>query len=276
MANKMLRWTLLLPVALLLTLAGASLAHGYPGGGPGFVLLPRTDATPSCAGCHASTSEKYMREVPPDGLITAANEVVQQKHYKDVKAGEKAYKLLSAAEREKLLQQVELIDKNASVTIKAPQSAAPGRTIEVTVTARGGIGPGAGIMLVDNALRFQARPVQGNGWFIVGPPKVIGPDGKEQTFWVDGRFKDLPKNVNFVVAGGGADLEKKTFPTVTVTWTLEAPRKPGTYSVAAAFLYGTEEPNEHKEPGKYTLPPGGLTGPSGRVMFSEVVEIEVQ
>jgi hypothetical protein len=105
---------------------------------------------------------------------------------------------------------------------------------------------------------------------------VIGPDGKEQTFWVDGRVKDLPKNVNFVVAGGGADLEKKTFPTFTATWTLEAPRKPGKYSLAAAFLYGTEEPNEHKEKGKYTLPPGGLTGPSGRIMFSEVVEVEVK
>jgi len=217
-----------------------------------------------------------MREVPPEGMITALGELPENKHHKEVKAGEKAYKLLSGAEREKLLRQVELIDKNASVTIEAPKTVDRGKTIAVTVTAQGGIGPGAGIMLADTDLRFQARPVQGNGWFIVGAPKVIGPDGKEQTFWVDGRFKDLAKNVNFVVAGGGADPDKKTFPTFKVTWMLQAPQRPGKYSLAAAFLYGTEEPDEHKEKGKYALPPGGLTGPSGRIMFSEVAEVEVK
>jgi hypothetical protein len=123
---------------------------------------------------------------------------------------------------------------------------------------------------------MQARPVQGNGWLIAGPPEVIGPDGKPQTFGVDKRFAGLGKNVNFVVVGGGADVEKGSYPTWKVTYTLQAPRKPGKYTLAAAFLYGTEEPNEHKEQGKWTLPAGGITGPSGRILFSDVVEVAVK
>src|SRR2546422_5945684 len=34
-----------------------------------------------------------------------------------------------------------------------------------------------GVLLVDTDLRFQARPIQGDGWVIVGAPKVWGGDG---------------------------------------------------------------------------------------------------
>jgi len=217
-----------------------------------------------------------MRDVPPDAPLNATNQLMSEKHYKAIEQGADAYKLLPAAEREKLVKQVKLIDQNSSISLKAPKEVARGKTIKVEVNAKGGIGPGSSVMLVDTNLRMQARPVQGNGWLVVGPPAVIGPDGKPQTFWVDKRFTGLAKNVNFVVVGGGADVDKGSYPTWKVTYTLQAPAKAGKYTLAAAFLYGTEESNEHKETGKWTLPPGGLLGPSGRIRFSEVLEVEVK
>ncbi|MBI3007845.1 MAG: hypothetical protein HYY53_06040 [candidate division NC10 bacterium] len=276
LANLLLRCAVILVGGLWLLAGGKGVAHGFPGGGPGFGLLPVTDATPSCAGCHANTRAEYLRDVPPDAPLNATNQLMSEKHYKAIEQGADAYKLLPAAEREQLLKQVKLVDQNTSISLKAPKGVARGKTIKVQVTAKGGIGPGSSVMLVDTNLRMQARPVQGNGWLIAGPPEVIGPDGKPQTFWVDKRFTGLAKNVNFVVVGGGADVEKGAYPTWKVTYTLQAPQKAGKYTLAAAFLYGTEEPDEHKEKGKWTLPPGGLTGPSGRILFSEVVEVEVK
>jgi hypothetical protein len=275
-AQALLEGVLIVVGSLWLLAGGRGVAHGFPGGGPGFGLLPVTDATPSCAGCHANTKAEYLRDVPPDAPLNATNQLMSEKHYKAVEQGADAYKLLPAAEREKLLKLVKLVDQNTSVSIKAPREVARGKTVKIEVSAKGGIGPGSGVMLVDTDLRMQARPVQGNGWLIVGPPDVIGPDGKPQTFWVDKRFRGLAKNVNFVVVGGGADVDKGSYPTWKVTYTLQAPARAGKYTLAAAFLYGTEEPNEHKEKGKWTLPPGGLTGPSGRILFSEVVEVEVK
>ena len=276
MARALLRGALMLMGGLWLLAGGTEVAHGFPGGGPGFGLLPVTDATPSCAGCHANTKAEYMRDVPPDAPLNATNQLMTEKHYKALEQGLDAYKLLPAAEREKLLKQVKLVDQNSSISINAPKEVARGKTIKVQVKTKGGIGPGSSVMLVDTNLRMQARPIQGNGWLIVGPPEVIGPDDKPQTFWVDKRFTGLEKNVNFVVVGGGADVEKGSYPSWKVTYTLQAPAKAGKYTLAAAFLYGTEEPNEHKEKGKWTLPPGGITGPSGRILFSNVVEVEVK
>lgn len=272
----LLGYTLIAVASLLPLGARIDVAHAFPGGGPGFGLLPVTDATPSCAGCHATTKAEYMREVPPDAPLNATNQLMSEKHYKAIEQGADAYKLLPAAEREKLLKQVKLVDQNTSISIKVPKEVARGKTIKVEVSAKGGIGPGSSVMLVDTNLRMQARPVQGNGWLIVGPPEVIGPDGKPQTFWVDKRFTGLAKNVNFVVIGGGADVEKGSYPRWKITYTLQAPAKAGRYTLAAAFLYGTEEPNEHKEKGKWTLPAGGLLGPSGRILFTDVVEVEAK
>lgn len=265
-----------LGIVVLTALFLASAVHGFPGGGPGFGLLPVTDATPSCAGCHAITKPEYMRDVPPDAPLNATNQLMSGKHYKKIEQGTAPYAVLPPADREKLLKQVKLVDENSSVSIKAPKEVARGKTIKVEVHAKGGIGPGSSVMLVDTNLRMQARPVQGNGWQIVGSPEVIGPDGKPQTFWVDKRFMGLPKNINFVVVGGGADVDKASYPSWRVTYTLQAPAVAGKYTLAAAFLYGTEEPNEHKEKGKWTLPPGGVLAASGRILFSEVVEVEVK
>lgn len=276
MRNPLVRSAVILLSGLGFLAGGTQVVHGFPGGGPGFGLLPVTDATPSCAGCHANMKAEYMRDVQADAPLNATNQLVTEKHYKTIEQGADAYKLLPPAEREKLLKQVKLVDQNAAIAIKAPRETARGKAIKVEVTAKGGIGPGSGVILVDTDLRMQARPVQGNGWLIVGPPEVIGPDGKLQTFWVDKRFTGLAKNVNFVVVGGGADPEKGTYPTWKVTYTLQAPSKAGKYTLAAAFLYGTEEPNEHKEKGKWTLPAGGITGPSGRILFSEVLEVQVK
>ncbi len=278
LVRKLLRCGFLILVVggLWLLNSGREIAHSFPGGGPGFGLLPVTDATPSCAGCHAINKAEYLRDVPPDSPLNATNQLMSEKHYRAIEQGADAYKLLNAAEREKLLKQVRLVDQNSSISMKAPKEVAKGKTIKVEISAKGGIGPGSSVMLVDNNLRMQARPVQGNGWLITGPPEVIGPDGKPQTFWVDKRFTGLEKNVNFVVVGGGADVEKGSYPNWKVTYTLQAPSKAGKYSLTAAFLYGTEEPNEHKEKGKWTLPPGGITAPSGRILFSEVVEVQVK
>lgn len=261
---------------LWLLAGGLGVAHGFPGGGPGFGMLPVTDASTSCAACHSIARSEYMRELPADAPLNATNQLAENKHYAAIEKGEGSYKLLSPADREALLRQVKLVDQNASITIKAPKEVVRGKQIKVEVGAKGGIGPGSNVMLLDIDLRMQARPPQGNGWLIVGPPEVIGPDGKPQTFWVDMRAKGLAKNVNSVIVGGGADLAKGIYPTWKVTWTLQAPRKPGRYTLTAAFVYGTEEPNEHKEKEKWTLPPGGITGPSGRILFSEVLEIDVK
>ena len=45
--------------------------------------------------------------------------------------------------------------------------------------------------------------------------------------------------------------------------------------MTAAFLYGTADPDEMKT-GKYVNPPGGITAPSGRVQFSNVVKVRVK
>lgn len=71
-------------------------------------------------------------------------------------------------------------------------------------------------------------------------------------------------------------MDKESYPNWKLTCTLQAPAKAGKYTLAAAFLYGTEEPNEHKEKRKWTLPPGGITGPSGRIRFSDGVKVEVK
>jgi hypothetical protein len=261
--------------ALLLPWSGDP-AWGFPGGGPGFGMLPVTDATPSCAACHAIAKPGYMRDVPATAPMNAQNQLVESKHYQAIEKGEGAYKVLATADREKLLKQVKLVDQNTSISINAPKEAGRGKRIKVEVSAKGGIGPGSSVMLLDTDLRMQARPPQGNGWRIVGPPEVIGPDGKKQTFWLDKRFTGLAKDINSIIVGGGADVEKGVYPTFKVTYTLLAPAKAGKYTLTAAFLYGTEEPNEHKEKDKWTLPAGGITGSSGRILFSDVVEVDVK
>ncbi len=240
---------------------------------PAFGRVPYvSDAAPFCAGCHSSTDTAYHPELPAEA---AQEQLFTVKHYKALEEGGRRFQLLDAEERRKLLETAKKIDRNSTVALEAPASAAPGETIAVTVTAKGGIGPQVGIMLVDEPIRYQARPIQGAGWFIVGPPEVIGPNGP-QTTWLDRRYDKKTTNLNFVlIYDVAADPERDAYPTAKVTYRLRAPYDAGEYSITAAFLYGTADPNEMKT-GKYVRPPGGGGAPSGRIQFSNVAKVRVQ
>jgi hypothetical protein len=252
-------------IASLVVLAGSAAAYS---GGP---QIQVTDMAPACASCHSMIKADYIPEWPPD---RSTGELPENKHYKAIESADKGYKLIPEDKRKALLEVVKWVDENSSLTLKAPTSAKPGQPIEVTVETKGGIGPVVGIFLVDLPLRFQARPIASDGWYVGGKPVVIGPDGKEQTWWLDKRGNEK-KNLSFILVQAKADVEKKVVPTAKVTWTLRAPIDPGTYTITAAFLYGTEEPDEYKT-GKLEPAPGGSSGPSGRTRFSEPVTVTVK
>jgi hypothetical protein len=245
----------------------AGMATGYPTGPTLFV----TDLAPTCATCHSMLKAEYTPERPPD---YSTGELPVNKHYKALESADKGYKLVPEDKRKAILDLVKWVDENSTVSLKAPTTGKPGQTIEVTVETRGGVGPVVGAFLVDLPLRFQARPIAGDGWYVVGKPTVIGADGKEQTWWLDKRVNEK-KNLSAVLVQAKADVEKKILPTTKVTWTLRAPIDPGTYTITAAFLYGTEDPDEMKT-GKLEEPPGGRSGPSGRIAFSEPVTVAVK
>jgi hypothetical protein len=252
-------------LVLLVGLAG--MAAGYPAGPQLFV----TDLAPNCATCHAMLKAEYAPERPADW---STGELPVNKHYKALESADKGYKMVPEDKRKAILDLVKWVDENSSVALKAPTTAKPGQTIEVTVETKGGMGPVVGSFLVDLPLRLQARPIAADGWYVVGKPKVVGADGKEQTWWLDKRANEK-KNLSFILVQAKADAEKKVLPTTQVTWTLRAPIDPGTYTITAAFLYGTEDPDELKT-GKLEEPPGGRSGPAGRVSFSEPVTVAVK
>ena len=244
-----------------------SMATAYPTGPQLFV----TDLTPSCATCHSMIKAEYTPERPAD---YSTGELPTNKHYKALESADKGYKLIPEDRRKDILALAKWVDENSSVALKVPTTAKPGQSIEVSVETKGGMGPVVGAFLVDLPLRLQARPIASDGWYVVGKPTVIGADGKEQTWWLDKRANEK-KNLSFVLVQAKADVEKKVLPTTKVTWTLRAPIDPGTYTITAAFLYGTEDPDELKT-GKLEEPPGGRSGPSGRIAFSEPVTVTVK
>lgn len=235
-----------------------------------------TDLSPTCATCHSSMQREPLKELPP---AVADGHMVENRHYKAIEAGEGPYKDMSPQDRARLLQDVKAMDAAASVNLAAPTSARPGQEITVTVTAKGGSGPVVGLFLVDSLSRYQSRTPAADGWLIVGAPKVVGPDGKEQTQWVDARAEGLKKNLNFVlVYGVKSDLEKKEFPESKATWTVRAPRDPGTYTLVAALHYGTEKasPVGRVERAGGVAPRGGGGGASGHILFSSPVTVTVR
>ena len=259
-------------VMLLIGPMGMGSARGYPNG----PLIHVSDMAPACAGCHSSMSAEQVRNLPPD---FASKQLVDAKHYQAVIAGAGGYKDMSPADREKLVEDIKLMDANASVALAAPSSATRGQNITVTVTVKGGAGPVVAVFLLDSNLRYQARPVASDGWMVVGAPKVIGPDGAEQTKWVDSRAEGSKKNLSFVlVFGVKSDLATKSFPESKITWTLRAPQDPGRYTLAAAFQYGTEKASALgavPQAGGGLLPRGGGSGASGHIRFSPVATITV-
>lgn len=247
---------------MLFAIAAPSAALAYPNGTPMYV----TDSGPFCASCHSALKAGYMPEAPPD---FAQNEVPEAKHYALVRAPlpPSPYIELTDAEKEEVIRVAKLIDSRSSVAISGPESVKPGSEAVFEVKARGGNGPVIGIMLVDRALRFQSRPVSSSGWQILGEPVLTGQDGKPQRSWFEKRSEGLDTNLNYVaIEGQGFDLEKDLFPGGTVTYRLKAPLAPGVYTMAAAFLYGTENTDKA----------GFFQRPSGRILFSEEIRVRVE
>jgi hypothetical protein len=148
------------------------------------------------------------------------------------------------------------------------------------VTTHGGGGPVVGVMLLDTDVRFQSSPVQVQGFVITAAPKVTGPDGTAQTQFLDGRLATLSKNINYVNIGGvKSDPAAGTYPECTVEYALKAPAAPGTYTVTAAFLYGTEKGTalgRVEGPGGRVMPIGGRDAHAGRIAFTKPVQVTVR
>lgn len=248
--------------AFFLFMLAPAIALAYPNGTPHYV----TDTGPFCASCHSAAKIEYMSELPAD---FANREMAEAKHYGLVRmtAPPSPYAELNDAQKEELIRVARLIDANSSVMLSAPQKVKAGQEVTVTVKARGGNGPVIGVMLVDRASRFQARPVSSSGWLITGAPEVTGQDGKPQTGWLDKRVDGAGKNLNYIsIMNQPFDPDKKLFPEGTVAYKVKAPQAPGRYTMAAAFLYGTEN----------AVNSAFFQRPSGRILFSHEVRIEVE
>src|SRR5213594_263013 len=245
---------------------------GYSGG----PVRNVTDLAPTCAGCHSSFTKDQLRNEPE---AFATSQIKENKHYKAIEDGTGPYQQMSAADRQKLLADVRTMDENASMTLSAPTSLRPGQEAQVTVSVKGGHGV-VGVLLVDTDLRFQARPLQGDGWVIVAAPKVWGGDGNEQTKWVDSRAPGPRKNLNStVIFDQKSDLAAKKLAEGKVVWTVKAPQEPGTYSITAAFHFGSERASSVgtvTTPTGQVLPRGGPGGPSARIMFAKPVTVTVR
>ena len=248
-SNKVLRWVALFSISVL----GAK-----------------------CAVCHSSVGREQLR-TDPAGLQNAW--VLENRHYKAIEDGTGAYQSMSPSERQQLLADIKAIDQNATVSLTAPENARPGQELQVTVTAKGGSGV-VGVALMDSDLRSQGRPIQGDGWVIVGAPKVWDSDGKEQTNWIDRRHAELRKNINSaVIFDKKANIGAKQFASGKAAWTVRAPQEPGTYSITAVMFYGTEKAaagGAVKTPTGGELPKGGNFGNSGRILFSKPVTLTVR
>ncbi len=258
-------------VTLLDPTVGAGV-YGYVGGPTRNV----TDLAPTCAGCHSSFSKDQLRN-EPEAFANA--QIKENKHYKAIEEGAGPYQQMSPVDRQKLLADVKLMDENASITLSAPSSLKPGQEAQVTATVRGGQGA-VGVFLVDTDVRFQARPIQGDGWFVVSAPKIWGSDGQEQTKWVDSRAPGLRKNLNSaVIFDQKSDLAGKKFAEGKVVWTVRAPHEPGTYTISAAFHFGSERASSvgtMTTPTGQVFPRGGPGGASARVMFAKPVTVTVR
>ena len=268
------------PAIIWIAVSFAIALSGYPCGSarayPGGPLHDVTDAATYCAGCHASIGVEQLRDLPPE---QARQRTAAVAHIEAIKAGSGSYAKLSPEQRATLIADVEKVDANSKISVEVPASVKPGQKFTATVNAQGGSGPVFGIALLDIDLRDQAREIQGEGFFIDGPPRVIGPDGKPQEQWLSRRYDALARNLNFIVVFGvKADLAAGKFSTAGITYDLVAPSKPGKYTICAAFLYGTEKASApgRVETGGHVMPLGGFDGSSGRIAFSKVATIEVR
>jgi len=265
----MRRFRCLLVVAAL---AAPAVSVAYPGGTPNF----QTDVAPYCAGCHSSRSESALAGAGE----RAAKELAERKHLAVVLSGQKGYASLTEIDRHALAEQIRALDEASAVTLAAPASLLPGQSFDVRVDVTGGAGPVVGIALVDRDHRWFARPAASAGWRVIAPPKITGPDGQLQTEWLARRPEGFDRNLSFVnVEKIASDASARSWSKASVVFTLRAPERPGVYPLAAVYLYGTEKSSVlgyTTDPVGVKEPRGGITGGSGRVLFTPVQSITVK
>ena len=263
------------PLALAAALAaglGPAAAAGYPGGTPSY----QTDVAPYCAACHSSRSAEALAGTG----ARAERELAETKHLARILAAEEGYASLSAPDREALARQIRALDAASTVTLVCPAAVAPGSAFEVAVEVTGGGGPVVGVGLVDADHRWWARPAASAGWQVAAPPRVTGPDGAPQEEWLSRRPEAAGRNLSFVnVTGVKSDPAHERFAHARVVFTLRAPDRPGSYPLAAVFLYGTEKSTVlgyTTDAEGHENVRGGFDGGSGRVLFTPVRRIEVR
>jgi len=243
----------------------------YPGGTPSY----QTDVAPFCAGCHSSRSAEVLEGAGE----RAQKELTERKHISLILTGQKNYESLTEPDRKTLADQIRALDEASTVKITAPAQVQAGTTFQVTVDVTGGAGPVVGVALVDRAHRWYARPAPSVGWAVAAPPAITGTDGKPQEGWLGKRPESAGRAVSFVnITGIESDSAAQSWASGKVVFTLRAPERPGDYPLAAAYLYGTEKSTVLG----YTTnavgwkePRGGVGGGSGRVLFSDVLKIQV-
>jgi hypothetical protein len=259
--------------AALASIGWSGAAFAFPGGTP----LYQTDAAPYCAFCHSSLQKETLANLPPD---RAATELAETKHFAVIRKGEGDYGKLTPEQREQLIQQIQALDAASTVKLTAPEKVHANETFKVTVDVTGGDGPACGVALLDGDQRLLARPAPAAGWFVVGPPTIIGQDFKQQTEWLDRRPQALGRNLSFVnVTGISSDIASKDWGRAQVIFTLRAPAVSGTYPLAAGYFYGTELATKLgtiEDPIQGRRPRGGFGGHSGRILFTPVHEIVVE
>jgi hypothetical protein len=247
-------------------------AVAYPGGTPNY----QTDVAPFCAACHSSRSADALAGAGE----RAEKEVAERKHIAVILSGQGGYASLGEADRQTLVEQIRALDAASTISIKAPTSVKRGETFLVQVRVTGGAGPVVGVALVDRAHRWYARPAPSAGWSVVAPPEITGSDGQPRTKWLNQRPESAGRNLSFVnVPGIQSDAALGKWDSAEVVFTLRAPDRPGSYPLAAAYLYGTEKSSVLG----YTTSSlgdkevrGGFDGGSGRVVFTPVQQIQVQ
>lgn len=257
-----------LGAALGLPLVAAS----YPGGTPNY----QTDVAPFCAGCHSSRDAAALAGAED----LAEREVAERKHIALILAGQQGYASLSETDRQALAEQIRALDEASTVTLTAPAAVSTGQRFQVAVNVTGGAGPVVSVALVDRAHRWYAAPASSAGWSVAEPPQVKGQDGQIQTQWLSKRPESAGRNLSYVnITGVASDAVLQQWGSASVVFTLRAPDRPGSYPLAAAYLYGTETSTVlgyTTDPSGLKQPRGGLGGGSGRVLFSKVVQIQVQ
>lgn len=248
-------------------------AGAYPGGTPDF----QTDVAPFCAACHSSVNVEALEGAG----ARAEKELSANKHLAAILQGQGAYEKLAEADRAVLAQQIQAVEANSKIElVDYPPQVKAGESFNITVLVTGGAGPVVGIGLVDRAHRWYARPASAIGWGVIGPPTVIGPDGKPQSEWLDRRPQRLDRKVTYVnITGVSSDAVAGKWAKSKVIYTLKAPSRPGDYPLVGVYLYGTEKATalgstDHAIYGKQPL--GGYGGKSGRVKFTKPLVITVK